>query len=259
MLFALTADILIVTDKHKNIRRNILKRTKPLIGVTPLYDSKTDKWWMQLPYMAHLEANGAIPVMIQPTANLSTLEDTLKSLDGVLLTGGPDVNPAYYGEKILPACEYICKERDEIDCFIAKRAMELDMPLFGICRGHQVINATLGGALYQDIPSQVGDKINHRPRLADDYLAHEVTLKKGSVMAKCLGAEKIAVNSFHHQSIKTPAPGLEIVATSSDGVVEAVVHKEKRFTWGVQWHPEKFKTDNEISIKLFSAFIAACK
>ena len=236
-----------------------MKAKRPVIGVTPLYDSTTSKWWIQLPYMSHLEINGAIPVMIQPTTNLATLEATLKRLDGVLLTGGPDVHPAYYGEKVLPECGYICPERDEIDCFIAKRAMELDMPLFGICRGHQVINATLGGSLYQDIPSQLGNKINHRPGLADDHLAHEVTFTSGNIMAKYLGQEKFSVNSFHHQAVKTPAPGIEIAATSSDGVVEAIYHKEKRFVWGVQWHPEKFGHDNPLSIKLFTAFINACK
>ena len=236
-----------------------MKTTKPLIGVTPLYDSQSDKWWMQQPYMSHLEMNGAIPVMIQPTTNLATLEDTLKKVDGILLTGGPDVHPAYYGEKVLPECGYICRERDEIDCFIARRAMELDMPLFGICRGHQVINASLGGSLYQDIPSQINNHLNHRPGLEPDYPAHEITFKSSSVMAKYLGKEKFTVNSWHHQAVKTPAPGIEVAATSSDGVIEAIYHKEKRFVWGVQWHPEKAAHDTPLSRMLFTAFINACK
>ena len=237
-----------------------MKHKKPLIGVTPLYDSETSKWWMQLPYMEHVEVNGGIPVMIQPTANLASLDDVLSAVDGILLTGGPDVHPAYYGEKVLPECGYICRERDEIDCFIAKRAMELDIPVFGICRGMQVINATLGGALFQDLPSQVGKQINHRPGLPNPYdIAHDVTFKKGSIMAKYLGAETFKVNSFHHQAVKNPAPGIEIAATSQDGVVEAIFHKEKKFVWGVQWHPEKFPVTNELSIKLFTAFINACK
>ena len=236
-----------------------MKNQKPLIGVTPLYDSEKKEWWIQRPYMSHLEINGAIPVMIQPTTNLNTLEETLKRLDGVLLTGGPDVHPGYYGESVLPECGYICPERDEIDCFIAKRAIELDMPVFGICRGHQVINATLGGALYQDIPSQVKTRTNHRPGREPDYIAHNVTFTPGSIMAKYLGKTTFQVNSFHHQAVKTPAPGIEVAATSEDGVIEAIYHKEKRFVWGVQWHPEKFDHSNELSIKLFSAFINACK
>ena len=236
-----------------------MNKKKPVIGVTPLYDSETQKWWMQLPYMSHLEINGAIPVMIQPTTRLETLEETLKRLDGVLLTGGPDVHPAYYGESVLPECGYICAERDEIDCFIAKRAIELDMPVFGICRGHQVINATFGGALYQDIPSQLKTKTNHRPGREPDYIAHDITFTPGNIMAKYLGKDTFPVNSFHHQAVKIPAPGLEIAATSPDGVVEAIYHKEKRFVWGVQWHPEKFNHDNYLSKKLFTAFIDACK
>ncbi|MBR7120430.1 MAG: gamma-glutamyl-gamma-aminobutyrate hydrolase family protein [Lentisphaeria bacterium] len=237
-----------------------MKNRKPLIGVTPLYDPETDKWWIQLPYMKHLEVNGAVPVMIQPTTDTNTLEETLKYLDGVLLTGGPDVDPAHYGEKILPECGYICKERDVIDCFIARRAMELDLPIFGICRGHQVINAALGGALYQDIPSQIGKSINHRPGLPEPHdIAHTVTFTEGNPIARCLGRKTVEVNSFHHQSVKTPAPGIEIAATSPDGVVEALYHKEHRFVWGLQWHPEKMPVTDPVSIKLFSAFIEACK
>ena len=236
-----------------------MKHKKPLIGVTPLYDPETDKWWMQKTYMAHVEANGGIPLMIQPTTNIATLEETIKMLDGILLTGGPDVDPAYYGEKKLPECGYICRERDEIDCFIARRAMELDIPIFGICRGHQVINAALGGALYQDIPSQVASKINHRPGDPQPNGAHDITFKKNCVMGKYLGETKFHVNSYHHQAVKTPAPGIEIAAVCDDGVVEAIYHKEKRFVWGVQWHPEKCPIDTPLSIKLFTAFIEACK
>ena len=237
-----------------------MKNKRPLIGVTPLYDSERDRWWMQLPYMHHIEINGGIPVIIQPTDNLDTLEESLKYFDGILLTGGQDVHPAYYGEKVLPVCGTIIKMRDEIDCFVAKRAMELDMPIFGICRGLQVINATLGGALYQDLPSQVGTAVNHRPGLPkDDDPAHKVTFSKNNPMAKVLGREVFNVNSFHHQAVKVPAPGIEITATSPDGVPEALYHKEKRFVWGVQWHPERFADDDHMSKTLFSSFIYACK
>ncbi len=237
-----------------------MKKNKPLIGLTPLYNADGDYWWMQLTYMRHIEKNGGIPVMIQPTDNLDTLEENLKHFDGILLTGGQDVHPAYYGEKILPECGTIIKMRDEIDCFIAKRAMELDMPLFGICRGMQVINATLGGALFQDIPSQVGTAVNHRPGLPKpDDTAHTVTFKKGNAMAKLLGRETFNVNSFHHQSVKVPAPGIEVTAYSPDGVAEALLHKEKRFVWGVQWHPERFAYDDFLSKSLFTSFINACK
>lgn len=237
-----------------------MKNKRPLIGVTPLYDNEQDRWWMQLPYMRHIEINGGIPVMIQPTENLDTLEESLKYFDGILLTGGQDVHPAYYGEKILPECGYIAKMRDEIDCFVAKRAMELDMPIFGICRGMQVINACLGGALFQDIPSQIGIAVNHRPGLPKpDDTAHTVTFKKGNPMTKLLGREVFNVNSFHHQSVKTPAPGIEITAASPDGVAEALIHKEKRYVWGVQWHPERFADDDFLSKTLFTSFIDACK
>ena len=237
-----------------------MKNRKPLIGVTPLFNHENSRWWMDPRYTRHIEANGAIPLMIIPATDNSVYEEVLDTVDGVLLTGGQDIDPVYFGEEVLPECGVICPCRDDLDLYIATRAIEKDMPVFGICRGVQVINTVAGGTLYQDIPSQISNEINHRPGLPnDDDTAHEINFVSGTVMAEYLDRATFGVNSFHHQSVKAAAPGFEVAAIAPDGVVEAICHKEKRFVWGVQWHPERFSCDDYLSKTLYSAFINACK
>ena len=194
---------------------------------------------------------------------MTTLDDPLAVLsqcDGLLLTGGGDIDPALYGEA--PHATYAAAERgrDALELELAVRAIERDIPILAICRGLQVLNVALGGTLVQDIPSQVPNPLAHSVTDAFDRIAHDVTIDSESVLAQIMGttplAPRTAVNSRHHQAIKRLAADLVITATASDGVIEAVERRPSRFCVAVQWHPENFWRTGEF-LPLFAAFVKA--
>lgn len=182
--------------------------------------------------------------------------------DGLLLTGGGDVNPSLYGETAHETFQPSEEGRDEYEIALVRNAMEADIPIFAICRGMQVLNVALGGTLLQDIPAMVNGAQPHalpEPRFA---IAHEVWIAKGSrlaaLMAEKLDGDTCPVNSRHHQAVKLVAPGWEITATAPDGVVEAIETPGDVFRLAVQWHPENFWRTGEFR-PLFEAFIDAAR
>lgn len=232
---------------------------KPIIGVSPLWDDKLNSIWMLPEYMDCIRESGGIPVIFPLTANEDDLCRLIEMCDGFLLTGGHDVSPKIYGEK--PMCGLIscCEERDKTESVILENAIKNDKPLLGICRGIQFINAKLGGTLYQDIPSQYPTKIEHHQHAPYDIPCHGVEIAKNTPLYNCLKAENILVNSYHHQAVKQPAPALEIMARSSDGLAEALYMPNRRFLWAVQWHPEFLYKKDVYSRKIFDAFTASIK
>ena len=233
-------------------------KQRPVIGICPLYDEKRDSYWMLPGYMNMLEAQGAIPLMMPLTTEPEALDYFLESCDGFILTGGHDVTPAVYGQEKTELCGITIPQRDEMDAYVLKAAIEKDKAVLGICRGHQLMNAALGGTLYQDVAAQHGQPINHRMQPPYDGVEHEVELIPGSPMAALLG-ERIGVNSCHHQAIRDLAPCLKVQATAADGIAEAVYMPGKKFVWGVQWHPEFAWKVSEPNQKIVAAFLAAAK
>jgi len=182
--------------------------------------------------------------------------------DGVLLTGGGDLDPALYGAS--PHSTYTAAEpgRDAFEIAMVKAATAAGKPIFAICRGMQVLNVALGGDLVQDIPTEVNGALHHDVREPRFAIAHEVWLSKGSRLLTLMedtleDAESCPVNSRHHQAVRHAAPGLEVVATSPDGVIEAV-ERPGPFCLGVQWHPENFWRTGEFR-PLFEGFVDACR
>lgn len=232
---------------------------KPMIGLVPLYDDEKESYWMLPGYMTGLEEAGAIPVMMPLTDDEQIITQLVDTLDGFLLTGGHDVNPALYGEEPVTECGMPCTPRDKMESLLLKAALEADKPIFGICRGIQFLNAWLGGTLYQDLPSQHPGGLEHHMLPPYDVPAHEVLVEMDSPLYKLLEKETLEVNSYHHQAIKTLAPGLKAMAVSTDGLVEAVWMPDKRFVIATQWHPEFSYRVNDSSRKLFGAFVAACR
>lgn len=175
-----------------------------------------------------------------------------EDVDGIVLPGGTDINPAIYGEKHHPKTQGSDTERDELEVFVARRALEADIPILGICRGHQLLNAISGGTLIQDIrsiwevPSEL--RISH-------YQTHRVKFQYGHRYAE-LGED--SVNSSHHQCIATLGTGWQVVAYSLDLIVEAIELPSHRFAVGVQWHPE-WAQKTELSMRLFREFIDAAR
>ena len=232
---------------------------KPLIGVTPLLDRGRDSYWMLPGYFLALEEAGAVPVMLPLTDGEAALRRIVDALDGFLIAGGQDVSPALYGEQTKPTCKEICPERDAMESVLLRLLWDADKPVFGICRGLQILNAHLGGTLYQDLTAEHPSDVNHRMAAPYDRAEHTATLLKDTPLYALLRQETIGVNSCHHQAIKTLAPGLSPMAVSPDGLVEAVYAPGKRFVWAVQWHPEFFYRVDENSRKLFTAFVNAAK
>ncbi len=232
---------------------------KPVIGIAPLYDEKKSSIWMLSGYMDGIARAGGVPVILPLRAEDADVERLFRIMDGLLLTGGQDVNPSLYGEENT-ACKELCPARDELEKKLFNKAMSLDMPVFGICRGLQLINAVMGGTLYQDLPTQFTspNAENHLQSEPYDASAHKVTLLQSSPLYALLETEKLAVNSLHHQGIRTLAPGLLPSAISEDGLVEAIYAPHKTFVQAVQWHPELTLTKEESSRKLFRAFVNAC-
>ncbi|MDD3253553.1 MAG: gamma-glutamyl-gamma-aminobutyrate hydrolase family protein [Lachnospiraceae bacterium] len=230
----------------------------PMIGLIPLVDENRESYWMLPGYMTGLEAAGAIPVMLPLTANEDVIAQLVDGLDGFLLTGGHDVDPALYGEAASEFCGAPCGERDRMERLVLDKALRADKPVLGICRGLQYLNVYLGGTLYQDLPSQHESTVEHHMHPPYDRAIHTVTVRQDSWLSELLGVEELAVNSYHHQAIWTLAPGLEALAVSEDGLVEAVRMPDKRFVVATQWHPEFSWKVDENSRKLFRSFAEAC-
>ena len=232
---------------------------KPLIGVVPLYDDEKNSYWMLPGYMQGIEAAGGIPVMLPMTADDDALSQLVTLVDGILLTGGHDVSPALYGEAKSPACGKPCVLRDEMEPKLLNLALAADKPVFGICRGIQLLNAALGGTLYQDLPTEYPSGVDHHMTPPYDRVVHSVRILPNTPLAALVGKETLGVNSYHHQAVKALSDKLRPAAYSEDGLVEAAYMPDKRFVLAVQWHPEfSFRTDAD-SKKLLAAFVAAAR
>lgn len=232
---------------------------KPVIGLIPLYDDDKDSYWMLPGYMQALETVGALPIMLPLTDDEDELKQAFDMCDGILFTGGHDVGTRVYGEEAKSTCGIPCELRDKMEGYLLDRAITVDKPFLGICRGIQFINAYLGGSLYQDIPTEYDSSTEHHMEKPYDRSVHDVNVVEGTLLADIIGAGRHGVNSYHHQAVKELAEGLQIMAVSEDGLVEAVAVEKASFGIGVQWHPEFSYRVSEDSMKLVQAFVNACK
>lgn len=231
----------------------------PMIGIVPLVDADRDSYWMLPGYMKGLTKAGGIPVMLPLSADRDTLTQLAKQLDGFLFSGGQDVAPAVYGEQPIPACGPLCPERDAMERALLPLVWEMDKPVLGICRGIQLLNAVLGGTLYQDLPTQTVSEVQHHQDPPYDKPVHEAALVEHTPLYMKLKRSRISVNSCHHQGIRELAPKLRAMAYAPDGMIEAVYAPDRTFVWAVQWHPEFFSVDDEISRTIFGAFVDAAR
>ena len=235
-----------------------MSRSKPIIGVTPLWDAGRYSIWMLPEYLDGIRAGGGVPVVLPLAADGTDVEVLADSFDGFLFTGGPDVSPALYGENDQVGLTGLCPERDALESSLFQTVLRTDKPILGICRGIQFINAALGGTLWQDLPSQYPSDVIHRQPKPFNTPIHPVTL--GGPLRALIGKDEIRVNSHHHQAVKELAPGLVPMAVAPDGIVEAVEWaSSSRFLWAVQWHPELLFDKDPDSLLLFRHFIAQAK
>ncbi|MGB9814064.1 MAG: gamma-glutamyl-gamma-aminobutyrate hydrolase family protein [Thermovenabulum sp.] len=230
---------------------------KPVVGITSSH--LEEKAMLNEGYYLAVERAGGIPIIIPPLEE-ETLKGVLDLVDGVLISGGPDVDPLIFGENPIRELGEVNPLRDKAEIFLVKEAFFRKKPIMGICRGIQVINVALGGNLYQDLPSQVRDCIKHSQSAPRWYPTHKVKIDKGTTLFEIYNSQEVKVNSFHHQAIKEVSPYLKAVAYAPDGIIEAVESSaEGVFILGLQWHPEGMWHKDPMQLKPFERFIEEIK
>lgn len=236
---------------------------RPLIGIPCHSDfrdgSRRPVYCNNRAYIHAVERAGGVPVLIPLYEDLSLLDTLLPRLDGLLLSGGADIEPARYGEEPHPLVDEPDKILDEIELFLASWAVQEDIPTLGVCRGMQVLNVALGGTLYQDIDDLRPGSLRHsRREHPRDFIAHTVEVQPGSHMEQALGTRSVKVNSLHHQAVNKPGNGVVISGHAEDGVAEMLELPGNRFILAVQYHPEEIYLKDAPSASLFQAFVRAC-
>ncbi|HEY9854642.1 MAG TPA: gamma-glutamyl-gamma-aminobutyrate hydrolase family protein [Stenomitos sp.] len=232
--------------------------TRPLIGITTQRHSGTPNikrgrplYYLACEYAERVREAGGVPLLLPPGAEET---EVLEGLDGLLLSGGEDVDPRYYGEEAIAELGTIDAHRDTQELPLAKAAAERQMPILAICRGVQLLNVALGGTLYQDLAAQHPGALQHVQELPVHESAHRVQLAPDSLVGRLAGSPGMAVNTFHHQAVKDLAPGFRATAWAEDGVIEAI-EGAQGWTVGVQWHPELQL--GGFTSALFTAFVQA--
>lgn len=231
---------------------------KPIIGLFPSVDNEGDHSLKAL-YVEAIEQAGGVPLIIPYLADKSDISYFIEICDGFCFTGGIDIDPARYGEEIDPLCGEISASRDEMELAYMQPILKSQKPVIGICRGAQVINVALGGTLYQDIPSMLGESFPHRQTEALLEYSHGVNIEVGTPLFELLKTERIRANSFHHQSVKALGDGLRVMARADDGIIEAFYLEGHPYLMAYQWHPERLCARDRSAALIFESFIEAAK
>jgi putative glutamine amidotransferase len=231
--------------------------TKPVIGVTIAFDSeRAERFSLRREYLRSVEQAGGVAMVLAPgrPADAGLLLDRIQ---GLLLTGGSDLDPGLYGAEAHPRLGAVHRDRDEFELALCREALDRGLPVLGICRGHQVLNVATGGTLIQDIPSDVSGGAVHDSERERWERSHDVRILPGTRLRALLGEDSVAVNSFHHQAVRDLGQGLRVSAVSgSDAVVEGI-EGASGFVVGVQWHPESFWNQPEGFGPLFQGLVGA--
>jgi putative glutamine amidotransferase len=210
---------------------------------------------LALSYIRALVDAGASPIAIGPGLDADAIRHILARVDGLMLPGGVDPHPRHFGEDVHPSTT-IDEDLDELELAVIAEALAIGMPILGICRGCQILNVAMGGSLIQDLSP---GSVHHKQAVPLSIETHSLELDSSSHLGKLSGADRVRVNSFHHQAIGRVAPELRVVGTSEDGVAEAVESVDtNRWIIGVQYHPEELLL-TEAHAALFLDFVAACK
>ncbi len=234
---------------------------RPLIGITMRHEVETERFYLARYYSEAVEAAGGIPVHLSLIPRPDYVSAVAERLDGVLLPGSAsDVDPLSYGREPHPALGQVHPLRDETDALLLSEVERRRLPLLAICFGLQIWNVVRGGTLFQDIATQLPHAIKHEQGVPRERRSHRVRLLQGSLLSELAGAESCLVNSHHHQAVETAGENLRATAWTNDGLIEGLEDtRPGRWAVGVQWHPEIDWITDELSLRLFSAFINATR
>jgi putative glutamine amidotransferase len=233
--------------------------TRPVVGITLGDGDRPGYQALREDYVRSVELADAVAVVL-PAQRAEDAPALLERLDGLVLSGGVDIDPVLYGRTAHPKLGRVERRRDEFELALTREALARDLPLLAICRGHQLLNVACGGTLVQDIASELESDVTHDAAGRRTRRVHDVEVAPGSKLAEVLGAGSLSVNSFHHQAIEELGNGLRVSARSPrDGLIEGIEVDGRRFAIGVQWHPESFWRRPRSFQGLFDAHAAACR
>ena len=235
---------------------------KPVIGVTGCYQMfpsqhfhSVERYFINKAYLVAVKQNGGLPMPIPILEDLDEMKAYLDLIDALMLPGGDDIDPMFFGEDPHRKLGIVRPEIDKYELDLLKLAFEADMPVFGICRGQQIINVARGGTLYQDIHEQSGkETILHQQTYRVSTGIHRVSIKEGSLLHGIFGNTEVRTNTMHHQAVKDLGKDLIVTATSPDGIIEGIESTDGKII-GVQWHPELLIQTQEEMNGLFRYFI----
>lgn len=232
---------------------------KPVIGISAPLHPESRGYRISHCYADAVTEAGGIALLLPAVTAPEDVELLLQNLDGVLIPGGPDVDPLFYGEEPRQGLGLVIRSNDVFEMHLLKAARAAHKPILCVCRGVQVLNVTFGGTLIQDIPSQLPEALRHMQIPVDRAdPTHSVDIVKDSYLYEVFGTETVLTNSFHHQCINKVAPGFSVSAKARDGVIEAIEVKEERIL-GVQWHPEEMVHAHPEHLGLFKQLVDAAK
>jgi putative glutamine amidotransferase len=247
-------------------------QSAPLILVSPSTDEKGAEFYdysisLSETYLDAITQAGGLPLVLPCAPSPKVIAEYVRRVDGVMITGGDDIQPELYCDPVPPELRKTVGRndavRDLLETLLVKEAFAQQKPLLAICRGHQILNITLGGTLFVDIPSQVETKINHSRLKHKDRVVHEVELEADSLMARIFGKSTIQVNSSHHQAVQKIAKPLRVTGRAPDGIIEALELRPEDaglmpYLLGVQFHPERLVRMHPEFVELFRSFTEAC-
>lgn len=235
-----------------------INHLKPIIGIS----SSLNEHVLSVPsdYIQAITKFGGVPIIL-PNIEGDAIDCIVQLLDGLLLTGGGDIDPTLFNEEPHQNLGSITPERDEFEIAVIEKMLKLNKPILGICRGMQILNIAIGGDMYQDIYMQSQSNLLQHTQLAPrTHASHFVKVLKGSMLSDIVQLEKIKVNSFHHQAVREIPNNFKTCAVASDGIIEAFESTVHSFVMGLQWHPECLLAKNDLaSTAIFKSFILSCE
>ena len=230
-----------------------------MIGSTTDIDGDR-KHQLNTNYVTAIIRAGGLPLIL-PIGVEEDAKQVAHMLDGIILTGGGDIDPTLFNEEPHASLGEVTPARDSLEIQLAKEMLQVNKPILGICRELQILNVALGGAIIQDIHSQSANTIlQHSQKAPRSHQSHFVQIEKASILESITGTSQIKVNSFHHQAVKDVPKPLLVSGTASDGIIEAVESTAHHFVLGVQWHPEALAENGDVvSLQLFNTFVEKCR